>query len=625
MPAVVDFETIPQLYHNLAQHYANSDHTVLAYKPQPESSYKQISWREFREEVNALSAFLLKEDFRKGDRVAILSENRYEWAVIDMAIQQLGGINVALYPTLPGDQCEYIINDSGAHLIFVSTNFQLKKALNIYDNCPQLGRIIAIEQPRQEVLEANNHVALYDQLRDEGRNILDDSSTQINEHRKSVLSDDLSTLIYTSGTTGKPKGVMLTHGNLVSNIKAAHQVMRINENDRALSFLPLCHAFERMAGYYAILAGGAEIYYAESVDTVSKNLVEAKPTIVISVPRLFEKIYNLIHKNIDDSSSFKQSLFFWAVRTGRKYARGKRGMISVGKIIADKLVFDKLKERTGGRVRLFISGGAALQREVGEFFQAAGMSITEGYGLTETSPVMSVNPAGKEQFGTVGHVLPGVTVGIQDLETNNIIAEVRGEDYPTRLNSASGEIICKGPNVMKGYWNNEEETRKIIDQNGWLHTGDIGRFQYGYLQITDRLKHMIVNAGGKNIYPGPIEDQLKTSLWIDQVIIVGEQKNYMAALIVPDFEMLKSWAEKNNYPFNNEFELIENEQINRIIGDEVKAVSKRLPSHEKVRKFKLLPEPFSIESGELTPTLKVKRRVIEERYRDHIDKLFVEA
>ncbi len=625
MPTVVEFETITSLFTHLRHHYTGSDKTAFAYKPDPESPYKTISWDTFGEDVDILTGYLITAGVEKGDRVAILSENRYEWAVVDMAVQQIGGVNVALYTSLPEEQCQYIIKDSGAQILFVSTGIQLKKARNIFSNCPKLGQIVAIDRPRQDSLLEGDHCVLFETLMEKGHALPESIKSELEKQRAAIKPNDLSTLIYTSGTTGRPKGVMLTHANLVSNIKAAHSVLSIFEDDRALSFLPLCHAFERMAGYYAVLAGGAEIYYAESVDTVSKNLVEAKPTIVISVPRLFEKIYNLIHKNISESGSLKQFIFFTAVRIGRKYAQGKRGLTALSKRLADLLVFNKLKQRTGGKVRLFISGGAALQREVGEFFKAAGLSITEGYGLTETSPVIAVNPVGAERFGTVGHVIPGVTVGIQDLGTNKIIAEISGSDKPVRINSASGEILCKGPNVMQGYWNSESETNKIIDEDGWLHTGDIGRFDSGYLQITDRLKHMIVNAGGKNVYPGPIEDLLKTSLWVDQVIIVGEQRNFLAALIVPDFEMLKSRAESDGIPYNNELELIKHPSINEIIGSEIKKISRQLPPHEKVRKFHLLAEPFSVETGELTPTMKVKRRVIEERYREKIEKLFVDV
>ncbi|MDR9410801.1 MAG: AMP-dependent synthetase/ligase, partial [Balneolaceae bacterium] len=420
----------------------------------------------------------------------------------------------------------------------------------------------------------------------------------------------------------KPKGAMLTHRNIVSNIKAAHDAININESDRCLSFLPLCHSFERTAGYYAMIAGGAEIYYAESVDTVARNMTEAHPTIVVSVPRLFEKIFNLVNKNVKEGSAIQQSIFSWALNVGEEYWNGKRGLISLQKKIADKLVFDKLKERTGGRIRFFVSGGAALPPEIGIFFMAAGLNIIEGYGLTETSPVMCCNPYGDEVIGTVGQVINGVTVGIQSLEDNRILAQVSGEDYPTNVTCEAGEILNRGPNTMKGYWKNEEATREMIDEDGWLHTGDVGRFVNGRLKITDRIKHMIVNAGGKNIYPGPIEDMFKTSPWIDQLVVVGERKTFMAALIVPDFESLEKYANQENIKYSNLNELLQKEFIQNIYNKEIRTFSKDLASHEKIRDFRLVSNEFTVETGELTPTLKVKRRIIEEKYKHLIDDIF---
>ena len=387
-----------------------------------------------------------------------------------------------------------------------------------------------------------------------------------------------------------------------------------------LTIITLCNTFERTAGYYAIISCGAEIYYAESVDTVSKNMPEVKPTVMISVPRLFEKIYNLIVKSVEDGSDTKKKIFNWAVETGHKYASGKRGFVSVQKKIADKLVFDKLKERTGGHVRLFVSGGAALPPEIDDFFKAAGLTILQGYGLTETSPVMAAN--GEEVTGVVGAVIPGVTVGIMDLTTNEIIAQISGEDYPTNLSCEAGEILCKGPNVMKGYWQNEEATKEMIDEDGWLHTGDVGRFVEGNLKITDRIKHMIVNAGGKNIYPGPIEDMFKTSKWIDQIVIVGEAQNYMAALIVPDFEALAKYAKANGLDYKTDEVLISHQEIKDIFKKEMRAFSKDLASHEKIRVFRLLPQEFTVETGEITPTMKVKRRVVSEKYAAEIASIF---
>jgi long-chain acyl-CoA synthetase len=290
--------------------------------------------------------------------------------------------------------------------------------------------------------------------------------------------------------------------------------------------------------------------------------------------------------------------------------------------VADKLVFSKLRQRTGGRVKLFVSGGAALPADIGNFFAAAGMWITEGYGLTETSPVMTINPFGKPRYGTVGHVVDNVSVGIQRVSDNKIIAELSGNDYPSQLNSEEGEILCKGPNVMKGYWGKPEATTEVIDKDGWFHTGDIGRFNNGYLQITDRLKHMLVNAGGKNIYPGPIEDMLKASIWVDQVVVIGEKQNYCSALIVPDLDMAKSYCKTNGVAFSSESDMVKAPELIAVIEAEVKEINKKLASHEKIRKIRLLHTPFSVENGQMTPTMKVKRKVIYADYKDIIEEIY---
>jgi long-chain acyl-CoA synthetase len=310
------------------------------------------------------------------------------------------------------------------------------------------------------------------------------------------------------------------------------------------------------------------------------------------------------------------------MKIGRLYADGKRGLVSLQKVLADKLVFEKLHERTGGNVRLFVSGGAALPAEIGRFFLAAGLNILEGYGLTETSPVMCANKYGDERMGSVGTVLKGVTVGIQRLEDGKVISQLSGEDYPSDESSEAGEILCKGPNVMKGYWNDEEASRQMIDEQGWLHTGDVGRFFEGYLEITDRIKHMIVNAGGKNIYPGPIEDLFKTSKWIDQLVVVGENQAFMGALIVPDFDALAALARQQHIRYDSVEELLLKEEVQNIYKKEIRSYSKELASYEKIRDFRLLTNEFSVDTGELTPTLKVKRRVIEEKYGDLIKAMF---
>lgn len=622
MPTIVAFETLTELFINLTKKYKNSDKTAFAYKPSPGSEYKNITWDTVKDDVNALASYLMDEGVEKGDRIAILSENRYEWAVTDLAILMTGAVNVSIYSTLPASQCEYILQDSGAKIFFVSTGIQLKKAVEIFDRCPKLKSIIAYDQPKVKKNLSEKYIKLYDTAYREGLKAETIFAQELKKRAFQAKPEEVATLVYTSGTTGKPKGAMLTHRNIVSNVKAIHDVVSITENDRCLSFLPLCHTFERTAGYYAAMAGGVDIYYAESVDTVAKNMIEARPTIVVSVPRLFEKIYNLVHKNVQDGSAIQQAIFNWALRVGEKYWHGKRGFVSMQKAIADRIVFNKLKERTGGRIRFFVSGGAALPAGIGTFFMSAGLNILEGYGLTETSPVMACNRLGDEVMGTVGKVMNGVTVGIQSLRDNRIIAQVSGEDYPTNISTEEGEILNRGPNTMKGYWNNEAATKEMIDEDGWLHTGDVGRFENGRLKITDRIKHMIVNAGGKNIYPGPIEDMFKTSQWIDQIVVVGEKKNFMAALIVPNFEALKKYAKQNQIGYGDIAELIQNESIKNLYSREIRTFSNELASHEKIRDFRLLTNEFSVESGELTPTLKVKRRVIEEKYGHLIEEMF---
>ncbi|MEX2478639.1 MAG: AMP-dependent synthetase/ligase [Gracilimonas sp.] len=622
MPAIVPFETLTELFINLSKKYEGTGKKPFYYKPTPDSEYQPIDWDQVTDDVYSLAAYLIERGIEKGDRVGILSENRYEWAAVDLAIQLVGAINVSLYTTLPAHQCEYILKDSEAKLFFVSTGLQLKKAIEVFDNCKDLKEVVAFDVPKLEHLMEEEYVNMLDDVLLEGGKHLEKHKKTINERIKMVEPEDVATLIYTSGTTGKPKGAMLTHNNIVSNIKAVTYHVYWDDTDRLLSFLPLCHSFERTAGYYAMISAGVEIYYAESVDTVSKNMPEAKPTIMISVPRLFEKMYNLIVKSVEEGSDVKKKIFNWAVETGEKYASGKRGFVSLQKKVADKLVFDKLKERTGGHVRLFVSGGAALPPEIDTFFQCAGMNILQGYGLTETSPVMAANKPGQEKVGAVGTIIQGVTVAIQRLEDGKIIAEVSGEDYPTNVSSEAGEILCKGPNVMKGYWNNEEATKEMIDDDNWLHTGDVGKFDEGFLKITDRIKHMIVNAGGKNIYPGPIEDLFKTSKWIDQIVVVGEGQNYMASIIVPDFEAVAKFAKDQGLTFNGNEVLIELDEVKDLYKKELRSFSKELASHEKIRDFRLVANEFTVETGEITPTLKVKRRVIEDKYGHLIDDIF---
>jgi long-chain acyl-CoA synthetase len=418
--------------------------------------------------------------------------------------------------------------------------------------------------------------------------------------------DDLCTLIYTSGTTGEPKGVMLTHKNIISNVMAVHEIIEINRDDLFLSFLPLSHIFERMAGYYLPLTTGSQIAYAESIEKVASNLVEVKPTVMTAVPRLFERIYSKIKKGVDASPEKKQKIFNWAISVGEQFhtARKTENGVPVGlKLkhkLADKLVFSKIREKTGGNLRFFVSGGAALARELGVFFESVGILVLEGYGLTESSPVIAVNRPYNYKFGTVGHTMPGVEVKI----------------------ASDGEILAYGPNIMQGYYKNKEETDKTV-KNGWLHTGDIGVFDAeGFLMITDRKKSLFKTTGGKYIAPTPIENMFLGSKYIDQFIIVGDRRMFITALIVPDFEALKEYADAHRITYKDPIELTQMKQIYEMLEKDLGQFQRKLAGYEKVRKFTILEKPFTVEGGEMTPSLKLKRKVIESRYTNLIDEMY---
>jgi long-chain acyl-CoA synthetase len=417
------------------------------------------------------------------------------------------------------------------------------------------------------------------------------------ENLKLAGEDDLCTIIYTSGTTGEPKGVMLTHRNIISNVHSALDVIPISSEDVFLSFLPLCHIFERMGGYYTGFACSGTIYYAESIELISQNIIEAKPTIITTVPRLFERIYSKIIKNVEKEPVSKQKIFYWALEVGKKYSRLKKEnnipiKLKIEHALAEKLVFSKLKEKMGGRLRFFVSGGAPLSREMGEFFEAIGILILEGYGLTESSPVIAANRPDDYKFGTVGKVMPGVQVKI----------------------APDGEILVKGPNVMSGYYKNKHETNEVL-KNGWLHTGDIGVFDAdGFLMITDRKKHLFKTSSGKYIAPAPIENLFLTSKYIDQFVLIGNHRMFLSALIVPDFESIQEYADSHKIIYTDIKDLIDKKEIYNLLDKEIASIQKKLANYERVRKFSILDKPFTIESGEITPSLKIKRKFVEERY-----------
>ncbi len=619
MPLVVDFDTLPQLFENVSAHYAGSTHAALRHKDKATKEWTDITHDALAAQVRAFAGFLHARGVRKGDRVALLSENRPEWAVTDLAVQALGAVTVALYTTVPASQVAYILQDSGAKVLVVSTGLQLRKADKAHEESPGLEVVVSMAEPRK-VREALP-LATWEAAMDEGAAHAQTSGDEIAEIGRSVTPEDLAVLIYTSGTTGNPKGVELTHRNLCSNAKAAHGALDIYESDIHLSFLPLSHAFERTCGYTAMLGAGTTIAYAESIDSVSKNLPEVRPTVLISVPRVFEKIYATIQKSVSDGSLLKRGIFAWAIDTGKAVAdRQRRGkspglLLAPQYALAQKLVFSTLHEKLGGRVRYAVSGGAALPREIGEFFEAAGLTLVEGYGLTETSPILAANPVDAPIYGTVGHVFPGVTVAIRDLQSGQILGQITGtEGAPPDLTTGAGEIIARGPNIMRGYWKRPEETAEVFDDEGWFRSGDVGRFEGGYLRITDRIKHMIVSQGGKNIYPGPIEEHFATNPLIEQILVIGEGRAYLTALVIPAEEPLAAELKTRGESGDG---------ATQAIYDGIfREYSKGAASHEKIRGFQLIEEPFSVENDLLTPTMKPKRKAIEVRYAALVDGMY---
>ncbi len=588
--------TLISMFEQSVQNYGNK--SALAHKPKG-GTYQDISYAEFGESVDAFSKGLRALGIQKGDRVAILSENRPEWAISDFGILKAGAVNVPMFSTLTAAQVGYILKDSGSKIICVSTTEQLEKVIAIRNEVETLEQIMVYDsiesKPPEGVLE-------FDRICHRGKET--DALEEIG-----VNEDDIATIIYTSGTTGDPKGVMLTHANFLSNFKACKTLIDVDETDVLLSFLPLSHVFERLGGHYVPLFSGAKIAYAESTFTVAQNMQEVSPTVMLSVPRLYETMHDRVLRAVQAGSSLKQKIFHWGVSVGStvssKIQQGEKpsALLQLQQNIADKLVFAKLKAATGGQLRFFVSGGAALPQSIAEFFHAAGILILEGYGLTETSPVISMNYPKKWRFGTVGEPIPGIEVQIAE----------------------DGEILTRGPHVMKGYFNNEDATAEVIDGEGWFHTGDIGIIDDdGFIKITDRKKNIIVLSNGKNVAPQPIESQLVQSPFIDQIMLVGNERKNIAALIVPNFDALKSWASENSVDSSDIPEMLKIREVQQLIQSEIRERLRDFADFEQVRRFTLLEKEFSQEEDEMTPTLKLKRNVIIEKYTDVIEGMYPE-
>jgi len=605
MPHSENCKTIPSLFEYLTEDYGQKVSRCIMYR-KVNGKFEGITYPQFKEETDSFADGLAALGVKKDDKIAIISENRPEWVYSDMAILGLGAIDVPIYPSLTAESIEYILANSDSKGVIVSNKFQLNKILKIKHNLKHLQFIIVINE--KDIIPDVSSLYTFKDIQDMGDIFKTSHPDYLKEARGRVSEDDICTIIYTSGTTGEPKGVVLTHKNILSNVRAALESYPIFETDTFLSFLPLCHIFERMAGYYTGFSAGSTVYFAESIETVAQDLLDARPTVLTTVPRLFERMYTKIIKNVESQSPSKQKIFYWAIETGKKHINSQK----VGKVspllsarykIADTLVFKKLREKTGGRLRFFISGGAALAKELGEFFEAAGIKIREGYGLTESSPVIAGNRVDDFKFGTVGKPMPGVEVKI----------------------AHDGEILARSPTIMQGYYKNKKETDETII-NGWLHTGDIGEFDSeGFLKITDRKKHLFKTSAGKYIAPTHIENLFLASRYIDQFVLIGDRRTFLSALIVPDFEALKEYADSRNISYNSPEELVKKKEIYDLMDKEMAKFQKKLANYERVRKFKLLEKPFSLETGEITPSLKIKRKFVEERYRHLIEEMYHES
>ncbi len=583
---------------------AGDNRAYLRYKPVHGEPYKDMTFAEFGARVREVFSGFARLGIQRGDRIAVVSESRPEWLISEFAALALGAIWVPMFPTLTAQQVEFIVNDSEAKMLIVSNDLQLGKALKLVGNCPSLKSLMIFNSETKLAPPSSIRFLHFKDIP-----ALDGNVPDFDFEARKAVSGDTVTIIYTSGTTGNPKGVMLSHGNVMANIEGAlAAIPKLTDEDIALSFLPLCHAFEHIAMHFFFYRG-MTVAFAESADTVADNLLEIRPTIMTGVPRFYERVYGRIMRMREKLPPVKRRLFDWALGVGAQNGLAFEGsavpiIARMLKPIAEMLVLKKIRERTGGRIRFFVSGAAALPAEVGRAFAAFGLPIIEGYGLTEASPVLSVNPYTKLKWGTVGKPLHNLEIEI----------------------ASDGEILARGPNIMQGYYKQPEARREMIDEDGWLHTGDIGGIDSdGYLKITDRKKHIFVSTGGKNIAPAPIESLLGESRLINQIMLLGDKRPFCTALIVPDFTALHEGDMLHDIQIGDDRSsetLVTNEAVRNLFAAELDRLQSGIASYERVRRFMLLPEEFTVENGMMTPTLKIRRKAVEERYRELIDSMY---
>jgi long-chain acyl-CoA synthetase len=608
--AMREIKTFPGKPSTLIQvlHHALEKHGKKAgFYYKQSGKWVSINYADLAQRARYTALGLNKLGITHGDRISIMAESSVNWVVADFGALASGAADVPIYPTLTAKQAEYIIKDSGSQIVFVSNESQLKKILEVTDALPQVKKIVIFDDYKADLVKKADLVIKLKDLEAMGQTLDKEQPDLYNQLTSKIQAKDLATLIYTSGTTGEPKGVMLTHWNLTFNVvNTAEESPDFSYDDCSLSFLPFSHVFER-AVVYTLVYMGIPMYLSESIEAVGANLVDVKPTIMTSVPRMFEKIMAKITEQGMTAGFPKANIVRWAVDIGRQWARmNHKGesipfLLDLQYKLAKVLFYDKLyNEKMGGRVRLFLSGGAPLADDIAYFFLAMGIPILQGYGLSETSPVLTINTTTANRVGSVGKVVKNVEVKLAE----------------------DGEILARGPNILQGYYNKPTETANAFDGE-WFKTGDIGKFDKdGFLYITDRKKELLKTSGGKYLAPQPIESAIKGSMYVAQVMLIGDNKKFPSVLIVPNWETMENYAKSSGISFSSRKELCNNKQLQDMMLKEVTRLTPDLAQYEKIKKVALIEHEFSIENGELTPTLKVKRRVVEEHYKDLIDKMY---
>ena len=593
--------TLAEVYERVGRDHPKPD--TLNYKRDGE--WHSMSANEMLTRARHIALGLYSLGVRKDDRVALMSESRAEWTLADQGGIFAGAVVVPIYPTLMPAQAAYILKDSGARVLFISDRGKFEEVASVLNECPKVEHVILLESDKP----TETQLLTLEQLQDRGSEVESQRPELAAELAHAARADDLATIIYTSGTTGEPKGVMLTHANLVSNLIDSSNHLEFGEHDSALSVLPLSHGFEREA-MNMYLHHGMSVYFGESLEKIGVNMREVHPTVFVGVPRIYEKILAKIRERAAANSRLNGAVFSWAVGIGRQYARlasDRRPvplLLSLKRKVAEVLAFAKWRKAMGGRIRIFVSGGAPLSDDVALAFSGAGMPIVQGYGLTETSPVITTGQLHDNRIGAAGKPIRNVEVRI----------------------AADGEIETRGPNVMRGYWNKPEETRAVFTDDGWFKTGDIGKLDAdGYLIITDRKKELLKTSGGKYIAPQPIEQMIKGSRFVNQVVVIGNGRKFPAALIVPDWEHLESYAKLKSLDLKEKEDFCRHPRIIDLFGRQIAERTQTLAQFEKIKRLALLSHELTVETGELTPTLKVKRRVVDEKYRELIDRLYSEA